>query len=244
MQSQFFGQLKAGDQFRAIEGVVHFFMANSLGGASESWISYVDAGIIEAIQRGGAIALGLPAATYAGKTGGANQWASFPSIQGGIGFANRNVRGSQRVVPPLLGDPPESAASVVSSPGAAANGCFIQDHDRLWSVAEQAATEYGARLADAKFKRSAREQSWFECTQLFRWIMRNREATYQGLKSTAIGPAAWAFINWMTDVTDVKPGKCLTEVAWFYAGVESGTGGLAEVARILPRLLQCFGAAA
>ncbi|QUC15766.1 uncharacterized protein UV8b_00007 [Ustilaginoidea virens] len=208
MQSQFFGQLKAGDQFRAIEGVVHFFMANSLGGASESWISYVDAGIIEAIQRGGAIALGLPAATYAGKTGGANQWASFPSIQGGIGFANRN------------------------------------DHDRLWSVAEQAATEYGARLADAKFKRSAREQSWFECTQLFRWIMRNREATYQGLKSTAIGPAAWAFINWMTDVTDVKPGKCLTEVAWFYAGVESGTGGLAEVARILPRLLQCFGAAA
>ena len=74
MQSNFFGRLNAGTQYRAIEGVITFFDRNNLG-APESWISYVDAGIVEGIQRGGAIALGM--STTTGGNPGAEIWATF-----------------------------------------------------------------------------------------------------------------------------------------------------------------------
>jgi hypothetical protein len=74
MQSNFFGRLNAGNQYRAIEGVITFFNRNSLG-PPESWISYVDAGIVEGIQRGGAIALGMSSDT--GGNSGSELWASF-----------------------------------------------------------------------------------------------------------------------------------------------------------------------
>ncbi len=74
MQSTHFGALKAQDQFRAIEGVILFFDSNGLG-APESWVSYVDAGIVEGIERGGAIALGL--STDDGGNKGSAIWASF-----------------------------------------------------------------------------------------------------------------------------------------------------------------------
>jgi hypothetical protein len=74
MQSDFFGPLKASNQYRAIEGVITFFQNNNLG-APESWVSYVDAGIVEGIQRGGAIALGKTFGT--GGNPGADLWADF-----------------------------------------------------------------------------------------------------------------------------------------------------------------------
>ena len=76
MQTNFFGKLNAGNQFRAIEGVITFFQKNSLG-APESWVSYVDAGIVEGIERGGAIALGM--STEDGGNKGSALWASFLS---------------------------------------------------------------------------------------------------------------------------------------------------------------------
>jgi len=48
LQSNFFGRLNAGNQYRAIEGVITFFERYNLG-APESWVSYVDAGIVEGI---------------------------------------------------------------------------------------------------------------------------------------------------------------------------------------------------
>src|SRR2546423_8983814 len=56
IESKFLSQLNAGNQFRAIEGVITFFQEKGLG-APGTWISYVDSGIVEAIQRGAAIAL-------------------------------------------------------------------------------------------------------------------------------------------------------------------------------------------
>lgn len=74
MESKFFHRVNARDQFRNIEGVISFFDKFNLG-APESWISYVDAAILESIQRGGAIALGLSSET--GGNPGSELWASF-----------------------------------------------------------------------------------------------------------------------------------------------------------------------
>lgn len=74
MQSYFFITLNADNQFRNIEGVITFFMNNDLGPA-ESWVSYVDAGIVEGVQRGGAIVLGMSDET--GDNPGTTYWTSF-----------------------------------------------------------------------------------------------------------------------------------------------------------------------
>jgi hypothetical protein len=75
MQSQFFGpQLNCPTQWRNIEGVIQFFIDKGLG-ATGTWVSYTDAGIIEAVQRGGAIALGM--SSDDGGNPGAEPWADF-----------------------------------------------------------------------------------------------------------------------------------------------------------------------
>ena len=75
MQSQFFGpQLNCPTQWRNIEGVIQFFLDKGLG-ATGTWVSYTDAGIIEAVQRGGAIALGM--SSDDGGNPGAQPWADF-----------------------------------------------------------------------------------------------------------------------------------------------------------------------
>lgn len=90
MQSNFFGPLNSGNQYRAIEGVIKFFLNNNLG-TPKSWISYVDAGIIQGIQGGGALVLGLPSAKYAIGVTGASEWQTFlRAMQFGT-LANRNV---------------------------------------------------------------------------------------------------------------------------------------------------------
>ena len=93
MQSNFFGPLNAGNQYRAIEGVTTLFINQGIG-VPESWISYIDAGIVEAIQRGGAIALGKPhAAELASRTGGAQEWATFlRKMKDGSLVNDRDVR--------------------------------------------------------------------------------------------------------------------------------------------------------
>lgn len=74
MQTGHAGQLGAADRWRNIEGVITFFADYQLG-PSGSWVSYVDAGIVEGIERGIAIALGLPGGDF-GNPGSA-LWASY-----------------------------------------------------------------------------------------------------------------------------------------------------------------------
>ena len=91
MESHFFsGQLKSGTQFRAIEGVITFFQSKGLGGAG-TWVSYVDSGIVEAIQRGGAIALGMSSAT--GNNPGTEKWADFLHEMQTGSLGSRDVSG-------------------------------------------------------------------------------------------------------------------------------------------------------
>lgn len=88
MQSSFFSHLNTANQFAAIEGVIQFFINNNLG-APESWASYVDAGIVEGIQNGGANALGFR--TDNGSNPGTEPWARFFQSMEGGGYADRDV---------------------------------------------------------------------------------------------------------------------------------------------------------
>ncbi|KAF2174681.1 hypothetical protein K469DRAFT_458874, partial [Zopfia rhizophila CBS 207.26] len=144
MQSKFFGPLDSSNQFRAIEGVIMFFQRKNLGQMG-SWVSYVDAGIVEGIQRGGAIALGM--GTETGGNPGSEKWADFLRRKKAGELNNRNV------------------------------------HDKAWSEAEQAATEYGKKLGDNKrLPVTPQLRLWYWSTQLFRWIMRNRDTAIKALR--------------------------------------------------------------
>ena len=88
MQSQHFGPLNCGDQFRAIEGVIRFFITKGLGRPG-TWVSYVDAGIVEGIQRGGAIVLGK--STDTGGNPGSSKWARFMRTMRDDGYGDRDV---------------------------------------------------------------------------------------------------------------------------------------------------------
>ena len=88
MQSHFFGRLGASDRYRAIEGVITFFQKENLG-APESWVSYVDAGIVEGIERGGAMALGMSSAD--GGNPGSAKWAEYLRRKRDDQLNNRDV---------------------------------------------------------------------------------------------------------------------------------------------------------
>jgi hypothetical protein len=74
MQSGPAAELNAPDRWRNIEGVITFFQDEGLG-APGTWVSYVDAGIVEGIERGIAIALGR--STETGGNPGSTKWASY-----------------------------------------------------------------------------------------------------------------------------------------------------------------------
>jgi hypothetical protein len=88
MQSGPAAALGATDRWRNIEGVITFFHDHRLG-PSGSWVSYVDAGIVEGIERGIAIALGRSSDTF-GNPGSA-RWASYLTRLSTGQFATRTA---------------------------------------------------------------------------------------------------------------------------------------------------------
>lgn len=75
LQARHASLLVAGfNKWRNIEGVLEFFRDRQIG-AQGTWMSYVDAGILEAIERGTAIARGLSTDDFGNP--GAKLWASY-----------------------------------------------------------------------------------------------------------------------------------------------------------------------
>ncbi|KAH6637826.1 hypothetical protein C7974DRAFT_470670 [Boeremia exigua] len=210
MQSDFFNSLNAGNQFAAIEGVIRFFINNDLG-KPNSWASYVDAGIVEGIQNGGAITLGLHASD--GSNPGTKLWAQFFQAMRINGYSNRDA------------------------------------HDEGWSTAEQTATDYGKKIADARFAASEQEKRWYLFSQLFRIIMRNHKETIDVCRVAALAnPLTWAFapkcddlIKWLTNITDVEPTLCLSKTVWDLIDPNVKVLELPWVfGKILRELIECF----
>lgn len=78
-------------------------------------------------------------------------------------------------------------------------------------------------------------------TQLFRLMMRNRP---EGLGRFLPWNLIYIqLVNWLTDVTNIKPGECMSEVAWFFSGQLDGKptlSDLKESSQIMQKLLICF----
>lgn len=54
-----------------------------------------------------------------------------------------------------------------------------------------------------------------------------------------------SFVDWLTDVTNSKPGDCMSETAWFFAGQLDGAPSLSDLKEangIIKKLILCFSA--
>ncbi|WP_232376630.1 hypothetical protein [Amycolatopsis aidingensis] len=71
-----------------IEGIIDFFRDNGMG-APGTWVSYVDAGIVEGIERGIAIALGRGEDTFGNP--GSQLWANYLTRLAGGELRNRSA---------------------------------------------------------------------------------------------------------------------------------------------------------
>jgi len=177
--------LSAADRWRNIEGVITFFRDHRLG-APGSWVSYVDAGIVEGIERGIAIALGRSTDGF-GNPGSA-RWARYLTRLSTGELATRSA------------------------------------HDRAWSEAEQASTEHGVALAAGHGQYATpTEKRFYEFSQMYRWVLRNRPvavdllATFGTLIHPDLPRLRVPFYDWFTDVSRSAPSYKGCEMAYGFA---------------------------
>lgn len=169
-------------QWRNIEGIIMAFR-NHGAGARGTWVSLTDAGILEGVERGLAIASGKSQDT--GGNPGSRPWAEFIT---GLARGELDKRSA---------------------------------HDRAWSTAEQASTEYGDQLAKRNGEiPNAAEQRFYTLTDIYRFVVRNRPAFLDDLSKS--GPLAGPdkqqqrqnFFDWATDTTNMDAGRTGGELLW------------------------------
>ncbi|OXM61473.1 MULTISPECIES: hypothetical protein [Amycolatopsis] len=178
-------------RWRNIEGVLRFFADRELGEPG-TWVSYVDAGILEGIERGIALARGDSTDTFGNP--GASLWASYLTRL-------RDGRLSLRSV-----------------------------HDRAWSEAEQASTEYGVALAERVHGVAATpvEERFYQFSEFYRWTLRNRPMLLD-LLTPPVGPGdqrQLTFLDWFTDVTNDVPAHRGSHLAYDLAEFDVPGGTL------------------
>lgn len=105
-------------------------------------------------------------------------------------------------------------------------------HDRAWSVAEQASTEYGVYLAERKhgIQPTRAEQGLYQFSEVYRWALRNRPTPLSG----PVAPGEQRqllFLDWFTDVSNPVPARRGTEFAYDYSSMHplAGTLGVAAL---------------
>jgi hypothetical protein len=195
MQAAHGAELGVPDRWRNIEGVITFCRDKNLCAAG-TWVSYVDAGIVEGIERGLALAKGLPGGDFGNP--GSSKWAAF-----------------------ITGDWPTRA-----------------QHDKAWSVAEQASTEHGVAVAEShgQFATDV-EERFYQFSETYRWALRNRPialdllAVFGPLIHPGLAQARVPFYDWFTDVRESAPSYRSCEMAYGFAQLHPiegviGAGGL------------------
>ncbi|WP_205669388.1 hypothetical protein [Amycolatopsis suaedae] len=181
------------NRWRNIEGIITFFRDREMG-MPGTWVSYVDAGIVEGIERGIAIALGRGEETFGNP--GAPLWAAYLT-----GLRDGTL------------------------PGRAA-------HDRAWSLAEQASTEHGVRLAEQVhgIAPTGVEQRFFAFSEFYRLTLRSRPALLDVVSSDPADPRQVTFLDWFTDVTNSVPSYRGAELAFDLAEFNLPAGTVRTVA--------------
>ncbi|KAJ4334384.1 hypothetical protein N0V87_006928 [Didymella glomerata] len=210
MHSGFFGPLNANNQFAAIEGVIQFFINNNLG-APESWASYVDAGIVEGIQNGGATALGLR--TDNGSNPGTEPWRRFFRTMEGGGYVNRDAH-----------DEGWSVAEQTAT-----------DYGKTVADKRFMATEHEKRwyLFSQLFRVIMRNHN--ETVDVCRVAALANPLTW------AFAPKCDDLIDWLTDITDIEPTLCLSKAVWDLVDPGTKVLELPWVfGKILRELIECF----
>jgi hypothetical protein len=215
MQSGPAAALGATDRWRNIEGVITFFVDRQekgdgeVGGTPDTWVSYVDAGIVEGIQRGIAIALGWSADT--GGNPGSAKWASYLTRLAGGQLTTRAA------------------------------------HDRAWGEAEQASTEYGNAMAEARgVPATAAEWRFYQFSEMYRWALRNRPfaldllAFYGPLIHPDLARARVPFYDWFTDVSESAPSYKGCELAYGFGQLHPIAGVVGVAGLFLAYVRELF----
>lgn len=216
MQSDHFGPLRCGNQFRAIEGVIRFFIDERLG-APGTWVSYVDAGIVEGIQRGGAIALGL--STNDGGNPGSARWADFMRKMRDGAFSSRDAHDA------AWSNAEESATEYGRRRGDAAASPPSNQTLRWFKFTQL-------------FRAIMRGRAAFRAAFL--------AVAPLGI-GTLLQAVIDAFLDWLTDITNPLPTLCGSKAAWelveFDSIVLGFTGWLGQrvlLSKLLVKFWACY----
>lgn len=107
-------------------------------------------------------------------------------------------------------------------------------HDKAWSTAEQASTEYGVHLAEQVhgIEPNRAEQGLYQFSEMYRWVLRNRPTPLSG-PVTPGEQEQLLFLDWFTDVSNPVPARKSTEFAYEYSSMHplAGTLGVAALFR-------------
>ncbi|KAF2820280.1 hypothetical protein CC86DRAFT_387318 [Ophiobolus disseminans] len=216
MQANFFGPLNAGNQFRAIEGVITFFSQNNLG-APNSWVSYVDAGIVEGIQNGGANVLGLHSKD--GGNPGTALWADFFRKMKAGGYEDRDKHDF---------------------------GWSISEEKSTGYGKQLADAKFSASGRESLWYMSTQVFRWIMRNKglsvaAIRGVITVNAVTNPSL--LAFLPLVDDLVDWFTDITDIKPTLCFSKAVWDV--VDPSPASIAQLPveilkKIVPELIVCF----
>ncbi|ONI80250.1 hypothetical protein ALI22I_43540 [Saccharothrix sp. ALI-22-I] len=190
--------LGAPDRWRNIEGVISFFRDHGLG-APGTWVSHVDAAILEGIERGIAIALGRSTDGF-GNPGSA-RWADYLTRLHGGGLTVRAVH-----------DRAWSEAEQAST-------------DHGVAVAER---EHGVRPTAVE-RRFFLFSEFYRWTLRNRPVVLDLLLLHAALLNPALVLRRVPFLDWFTDVRESTPSRKGCEIAFAYAQLDPVNGVFSTV---------------
>jgi hypothetical protein len=209
MQSGPAAELGATDRWRNIEGVITFFRDHGMG-APGTWVSYVDAGIVEGIERGIAIALGRSADDFGNP--GSREWATYLTTLHTGQLAVRNVH-----------DKAWSMAEQAST-------------DHGVTIAEQV-HKIKPTAVERRFFLFSEFYRW---TLRNRPAMLDLLLVYGGLIHPELASRRVPFLDWFTDVANPVPSRKGCELAYAFARLDPIAGLFTTVDLLLAYVPELF----
>ncbi|GAB2960095.1 hypothetical protein [Saccharothrix stipae] len=201
--------LGASDRWRNIEGVLSFFRDRGLG-APGTWVSHVDAAILEGIERGVAIALGRSTDGFGNP--GSVRWADYLTRLHGGELTVRNVH-----------DRAWSEAEQASTEHGVA-------------VAEQ---RHGLRPTAVE-RRFFLFSEFYRWVLRNRPVVLDLLLVHGVLLNPVLVVRRVPFLDWFTDVRESTPSRKGSEMAYAYAQLDPVHGAFSTVELVLAYIPELF----